>query len=80
MNTLLLILAIAFPLWLLFVVWYQRKRLNRGRKYRAMGADWPVEWYGGKGAEEIVREDTTAQPFSGGQEDSGQDDSRTRDL
>lgn len=62
------------------MVWYQRKRLNRHRKYHAMGADWPVEWMGGKGIEEMTWEDATAQPASGDQEDSGQENSRTRDL
>lgn len=45
-----------------------------------MGADWPVEWMGGKGIEEMTWEDATAQPASGDQEDSGQENSRTRDL
>ncbi|KQB83257.1 hypothetical protein Cocul_02231 [Corynebacterium oculi] len=76
MDYLILILAISLPLWLLFVFWYQRKRLNRRRKYKAMGADWPVEWMGSKGIEEMSWEDTTAQPASA----ERAEDSRTRDL
>ncbi|KQB86123.1 hypothetical protein [Corynebacterium lowii] len=63
MTPLLITLIISLPLWLIFVFWYQRYRLNKKKKYKGMGADWPNEWLGGKGTQEILREDSTSQDY-----------------